>query len=150
MIWISSRNRAVRNRSKLSLAFWQFSIELSYNLNTADFQGSKAFMKSLIPVICTVISVTSCSTVLLSNCLAILRLAERLQRVGISRFCDIIKMQQNERKCTWRISLFIFHTTYSWNIKWQKWAGMGLNGFIIKKKQIKIIMLKRKKTLGAV
>ena len=25
------------------------------------------------------------------------------------------------------------HTTYSWNIKWQKCAGMGLNGFIFKK-----------------
>ena len=25
------------------------------------------------------------------------------------------------------------HTTYSWNLKWQKWAGMGLNGFILKK-----------------
>ena len=24
------------------------------------------------------------------------------------------------------------HTTYSWNIKWQKCAGMGLNGFIFK------------------
>ena len=25
------------------------------------------------------------------------------------------------------------HTTYSWNIKWQKCAGIGLNGFIFKK-----------------
>ena len=25
------------------------------------------------------------------------------------------------------------HTTYSWNIKWQKCAGMDLNGFIFKK-----------------
>ena len=25
------------------------------------------------------------------------------------------------------------HTTYSWNIKWQKCADMGLNGFIFKK-----------------
>ena len=25
------------------------------------------------------------------------------------------------------------HTTYSWNIKWQKCAGMGVNGFIFKK-----------------
>ena len=25
------------------------------------------------------------------------------------------------------------HTTYSWNIKWQKCAGMSLNGFIFKK-----------------
>ena len=24
-------------------------------------------------------------------------------------------------------------TIYSWNINWQKWAGMGLNGFIFKK-----------------
>ena len=26
-----------------------------------------------------------------------------------------------------------FHTTYSWNIKWQKCAGMDLNGCIFKK-----------------
>ena len=42
------------------------------------------------------------------------------------------------------------HTTYSWNIKWQKCAPMGLNGFIFKKinknKNIKMI----KKILGAV
>ena len=25
------------------------------------------------------------------------------------------------------------HTTHIWNIKWQKYAGMGLNGFIFKK-----------------
>ena len=30
----------------------------------------------------------------------------------------------------WHLTL---HTTYSWNIKWQKCAGMGLNGFIFKK-----------------
>ena len=39
------------------------------------------------------------------------------------------------------------HTTYSWNIKWQKCAGMVLNGFMLKK-YIKI--LKQKKILGAV
>ena len=27
----------------------------------------------------------------------------------------------------------VLHTTYSWNIKWQKCAGMGLSGFIFKK-----------------
>ena len=27
----------------------------------------------------------------------------------------------------------IVHTTYSWNIKWQKCAGMGLDGFIFRK-----------------
>ena len=27
----------------------------------------------------------------------------------------------------------LLHTTYSWNIKWQKCAGMGLNGFIFRK-----------------
>ena len=36
-----------------------------------------------------------------------------------------------ERKCTHpRCKV---HTTYSWNIKWQKCAGMGLIGFIFKK-----------------
>ena len=28
---------------------------------------------------------------------------------------------------------YSIHTTYSWNIKWQKCAGMGINGFIFKK-----------------
>ena len=28
------------------------------------------------------------------------------------------------------------HTTYSWNIKWQKCAGIGLNGFISKKNKL--------------
>ena len=32
-----------------------------------------------------------------------------------------------------RNKIEILHTTYSWNIKWQKCAGMGLNGFIFKK-----------------
>jgi hypothetical protein len=36
------------------------------------------------------------------------------------------------------------HTTYSWHIKWQKCAGMGLNGFIFKK-----INENKKKILGA-
>ena len=38
------------------------------------------------------------------------------------------------------------HTTYSWNIKWQKCAGIGLNGFILKKNwnEMKIKILKRK------
>ena len=31
------------------------------------------------------------------------------------------------------ICLHIWHTTYSWNIKWQKCVGMGLNGFISRK-----------------
>ena len=30
------------------------------------------------------------------------------------------------------------HTTYSWNIKWKKCAGMGLNGFIFKKNKWKL------------
>ena len=40
--------------------------------------------------------------------------------------------------CDWQTSLlqnfacFAPHTTYSWNIKWQKCAHMGLNGFHIK------------------
>ena len=38
------------------------------------------------------------------------------------------------------------HTTYSWDIKWQKY-GMGLNGFIFKKK-IEIKILKQKKNPG--
>ena len=29
----------------------------------------------------------------------------------------------------WVVSITCSHTTYSWNIKWQKWAGMGLHGF---------------------
>ena len=39
------------------------------------------------------------------------------------------------------------HTTYSWNIKWQKCVRMGLNGFIFKK-LMKIKILKRKKNPG--
>ena len=31
------------------------------------------------------------------------------------------------------ISNMSTHTTYSWNIKWQKCAHMGFNGFIFKK-----------------
>ena len=31
------------------------------------------------------------------------------------------------------VQVKILHTTYSWNIKRQKCAGMGLNGFIFKK-----------------
>ena len=42
----------------------------------------------------------------------------------------------------------VCHTTYSWNIKWQKCAHMGLNGFVLKK-QIKIKTLKRKKIPGS-
>ena len=30
------------------------------------------------------------------------------------------------------IVILLLHTTYSWNIKWQKCAGMGLNGFTFK------------------
>ena len=30
-------------------------------------------------------------------------------------------------------SFILYHTTYSWSIKWQKCADMGLNGFILKK-----------------
>ena len=30
-------------------------------------------------------------------------------------------------------SIIGYHTTYSWNIKWQNCAGMGLNGFKLKK-----------------
>ena len=34
-----------------------------------------------------------------------------------------------------RILIYLMptHTTYSWNIKWQKCEGMGLNDFIFKK-----------------
>ena len=32
------------------------------------------------------------------------------------------------------IAVDMLHTTYSLNIKWQKCAGMDLNGFIFKKK----------------
>ena len=35
---------------------------------------------------------------------------------------------------SWSVAM---HTTYSWNIKWQKCAGMGLNGFIYKKIKLK-------------
>ena len=38
------------------------------------------------------------------------------------------------------------HTTYSWNIKWQKCAGIGLNGFILEKINENV---KEKKILGA-
>ena len=31
------------------------------------------------------------------------------------------------------LNLKVIHTTYSWNNKWQKCAGMGLNGFIFKR-----------------
>ena len=31
------------------------------------------------------------------------------------------------------VQVKILHTTYSWNIKWQKCVGMSLNGFIFKK-----------------
>ena len=31
------------------------------------------------------------------------------------------------------IDIIYVHATYSWNIKWSKWAGKGLNGFIFKK-----------------
>ena len=38
-----------------------------------------------------------------------------------------------------------FHTTYSWNIKWQKCEGMGLNGFIFKKRnEIKVLKQNKK------
>ena len=37
----------------------------------------------------------------------------------------------------------IRHTTYSWNIKWQKCALIGLNGFVFKKiNKIKLLKLK--------
>ena len=39
-----------------------------------------------------------------------------------------------EIEIIYRLFLIIaMHTTYRWNIKWQKCAGMGLNGFILKK-----------------
>ena len=41
------------------------------------------------------------------------------------------------------------HTTYSWNIKWQKCVGMGLNGFYIQKVN-ENENIKEKKILGAV
>ena len=42
------------------------------------------------------------------------------------------------------------HTTYSWNIKWQKCSGMGLNGFIFKKINYNYSTKTEKKILGAV
>ena len=45
---------------------------------------------------------------------------------------------------------FTLHTTYSWNIKLQKCAGMGLNGFIFKKINENENIKTKKKILGAV
>ena len=42
------------------------------------------------------------------------------------------------------------HTTYSWNIKWQKCAGMGLNGFILKRINENENIKMKKKSLWAV
>ena len=47
----------------------------------------------------------------------------------------------------WVVSITCSHTTYSWNIKWKKWTGMGLNGFIFKKVNVmKMKTLKQKNT----
>ena len=46
---------------------------------------------------------------------------------------DYLALQEEVVK-TWIFSPICLHTTYSWNIKWQKCAGAwGLNGFIFKK-----------------
>ena len=47
------------------------------------------------------------------------------------------------------ICLHIWHTTYSWNIKWQKCAGMGLNGFIFENMNWNVKMKKKKNHLGS-
>ena len=41
-----------------------------------------------------------------------------------------------------RNKIEILHTTYSWNIKWQKCAGMGLNNLCLKKMKTKILKQK--------
>ena len=40
------------------------------------------------------------------------------------------RLYKNDQICWY---LQILHTTYSWNIKWQKCTGMGFNGFVFKK-----------------
>ena len=53
-------------------------------------------------------------------------------------------MQNYEEVCNGAVtSYWGIHTTYSWNIKWEKCADMNRNGFYLKK-LIKIEILKQK------
>ena len=41
--------------------------------------------------------------------------------------------KSSHKNVKWCAAAFTFHTTYSSNNKWQKYAAMGLNGFILEK-----------------
>ena len=54
---------------------------------------------------------------------------------------------------SWRkhqpLKMYTSHSTYSWNIKWQKCARMGLNGFIFKKINENLKIKTKKKNHGS-
>ena len=54
--------------------------------------------------------------------------------------------RQNYNLAHWQV---VLHTTYSWNIKWHKWAGMGRNGLYLKKNEWKWKYQNEKKNPGS-